>query len=289
MSWKPIVPHTRIKEIPMRVTTTKKRATFRALHNDGCFILPNPWDIGSARILQHLGFSALASTSTGFAWTMGKPDYAMTMENVLGHLRSLCEAVDLPVNADFESGFAADPDVVATNVKLAIETGIAGVSIEDRKLGDLSNLYDVYQSVDRIRAARSAIDATGENVILVARTEGLLIDSGAITEAIDKLVAFAGAGADCLYAPGVSKKEDIAAMVRAVAPKPVNILVMGPGSTAKELEDLGVRRISVGGALSLSGWGAMVAASEKLKAGSFDALGGSTSGGRLNEIFARFE
>ena len=289
MSWKPTVPHTRIKEIPMRVTTTKKRATFRALHNDGCFILPNPWDIGSARILQHLGFSALASTSTGFAWTMGKPDYAMTMENVLGHLRSLCEAVDLPVNADFESGFAADPDVVATNVKLVIETGIAGVSIEDRKLGDLSNLYDVYQSVDRIRAARSAIDATGENVILVARTEGLLIDSGAITEAIDKLVAFAGAGADCLYAPGVSKKEDIAAMVRAVAPKPVNILVMGPGSTARELEDLGVRRISVGGALSLSGWGAMVAASEKLKAGSFDALGGSTSGDRLNEIFARFE
>jgi 2-methylisocitrate lyase-like PEP mutase family enzyme len=289
MSWKPIVPHTRIKEIPMRVTTTKKRATFRALHNAGCFILPNPWDIGSARILQHLGFSALASTSTGFAWTMGKPDYAMTMENVLGHLRSLCEAVDLPVNADFESGFAADPDVVATNVKLAIETGIAGVSIEDRKLGDLSNLYDVYQSVDRIRAARSAIDATGENVILVARTEGLLIDSGAITEAIDKLVAFAGAGADCLYAPGVSKKEDIAAMVRAVAPKPVNILVMGPGSTARELEDLGVRRISVGGALSLSGWGAMVAASEKLKAGSFDGLGGATSGGQLNEIFAKFE
>ena len=273
----------------MKVTTAKKRATFRAIHKDGCFILPNPWDIGSARVLQHLGFSALASTSTGFAWTMGKPDYAMTMDNVLGHLKSLCDATDLPVNADFESGFAADPDGVAANVKLAVGTGIAGVSIEDRKMGDLSNLYDVSQSVARVQAARSAIDATGEDVILVARTEGLLIDSGAITKAIDKLVAFAAAGADCLYAPGVGKKEDIIAMVKAVAPKPVNVLVMGPGTTARELEDLGVRRISVGGALSLSGWGAMVAASEKLKAGSFDGLGGATSGGQLNEIFAKFE
>jgi 2-methylisocitrate lyase-like PEP mutase family enzyme len=284
-----IVIQTRIKEIPMRVTTAKKRAMFRALHKDGCFILPNPWDVGSARVLQHLGFSALASTSTGFAWTMGKPDYAMSMENVLDHLRSLCEAVDLPVNADFESGFAADPDGVAANVKLAIETGIAGVSVEDRKLGDLSNLYGVSQSVDRIRAARSAIDAAGEDVILVARTEGLLIDSGAITKAIDKLVAFADAGADCLYAPGVGKKEDIAAMVRAVTPKAVNVLVMGPGSTARELEDLGVRRISVGGALSLSGWGAMIAAGEKLKEGSMASLGGTTSGYQLNEIFAKFE
>jgi 2-methylisocitrate lyase-like PEP mutase family enzyme len=284
----PIVFHTRIKEIPMRVTTAQKRAMFRALHKDGCFILPNPWDIGSARFLQHLGFAALASTSTGFAWTMGKPDYEMTMESVISHLRSLCDAVDVPVNADFESGFAADPDGVATNVKLAVETGIAGVSIEDRKLGDLSNLYELAQSVERIKAARSAIDATGEDVILVARTEGLLIDSGAVTKAINKLVAFADVGADCLYAPGVGKKEDIAAMVRAVAPKPVNVLVMGPGLTAKELEDLGVRRISVGGALSLSGWGAMVTASEKLKAGSFDGLGGATSGGQLNEIFAKF-
>jgi 2-methylisocitrate lyase-like PEP mutase family enzyme len=273
----------------MKIITAKKRATFRALHKDGCFILPNPWDIGSARVLQHLGFSALASTSTGFAWTMGKPDYAMTVDNVLRHLKSLSEAVDLPVNADFESGFAADLDGVVANVKLAVETGIAGISIEDRKLGDLSNLYDTAQSVERIRAARFAIDATGQDVILVARTEGLLIDSSAITKAIDKLVALAGAGADCLYAPGVVKKEDIAAMVRAVAPKPVNILIMGPSSTARELEDLGVRRISVGGALSLSGWGAMVAASEKLKQGFFDDLGGKTSGGQLNDIFGRFE
>src|SRR6202000_410170 len=162
------------------------------------------------------------------------------------------------------------------------------ISIEDRKLGYLSNLYDVSQSVDRIKAARSAIDATGEDVILVARTEGLLIDSGAVTGAIDKLAAVVADGAHCLYAPGVGKKEDIAAMVRAVAPKPVNVLVIGSGLTAKELEDLGVRRISVGGALSLSAWGAMVAASEKLKAGLFDGLGGATSGGQLNDVFAKF-
>lgn len=273
----------------MSVTTAKKRAEFRALHKEGCFLLPNPWDTGSARLFQHIGFSALASTSTGFAWTMGKPDYAMQKDDVLAHLKTLCEVVDLPVNADFESGFAADPDGVATNVKLAVETGIAGVSIEDRKLGDLSSLYDTAQSVDRIRAARAAIDATGEDVILVARTEGLLITPSAITKAIDKLVALAEAGADCLYAPGVSKKEDISAMVRAVAPKPLNVLVMGPGTTAKELADLGVRRISVGGALSLPGWGAVLAAAEKFKAGSFDGLGGATSGGQLNEIFATFQ
>jgi 2-methylisocitrate lyase-like PEP mutase family enzyme len=273
----------------MNATVAEKRASFRALHKEGCFILPNPWDVGSARMHQHLGFSALASTSTGFAWTMGKPDYAMTRDNVLGHLRSLCGAVDLPVNADFESGFAVEPDGVAENIRLAIDTGIAGVSIEDRKLGDRSDLYDEAQSVDRIRAARSAIDASGEDVILVARTEGLLIDSGAISKAIDKLIAFAEAGADCLYAPGVGKKEDIRAMVQAIAPKPVNVLVMGPGVTAKELADLGVRRISVGGALSLSAWGAMVAASEKLRAGLFDGLGGATSGGQLNDIFASFE
>jgi 2-methylisocitrate lyase-like PEP mutase family enzyme len=273
----------------MTVTVTAKRTRFRALHKEGCFILPNPWDIGSARMHQHLGFSALASTSTGFAWTMGKPDYAMTRDGVLGHLKALCEAVDLPVNADFESGFATDPDGVAENIKLAIDTGVAGISIEDRKLGDLSNLYDEAQSLDRIRAARSAIDASGEDVILVARTEGLLIDPGAVSKAIDKLVAFAEVGADCLYAPGVGKKEDILAMVRAVAPKPVNVLVMGPGITAQELEDLGVRRISVGGALALSAWGAMVVASEKLKAGIFDGLGGPTPGGQLNDIFAKFE
>ena len=232
----------------MRVTTAKKRAIFRALHKDGCFILPNPWDIGSARILQRLGFSALASTSTGFAWTMGRPDYAMTMDNVLGHLKSLCEAVDLPVNADFESGFAADPNGVAANVKLAIETGIAGISIEDRKRGDLSNLYDVSQSVERIRAARSAIDATGEDVILVARTEGLLIDSAATSKAIDKLVAFAGAGADCLYAPGVSKKEDIAAMVRAVARTAIFAWLGTPPLSRRAYRVLRVR------ATPLAGW-----------------------------------
>jgi 2-methylisocitrate lyase-like PEP mutase family enzyme len=273
----------------MSLTVTEKRVRFLALHQQGCFILPNPWDAGSARILQSLGFSALASTSTGYAWTMGRPDYAMTRDAVLEHLNVLCRSVDLPVNADFESGFAEEPEGIAENVTLAIETGIAGVSIEDRKISNLSQLYDQAESVDRIRAARSAIDQAGEDVILVARTEGLLIDSTGIKKAIDKLAAFADAGADCLYAPGVGKKEDIAAMVRAVAPKAVNVLVMGAGLTAAELEQLGVRRISVGGALALSAWGAMVTSSEMLKAGKFDSLEGQTSGGRMNEIFSTFE
>jgi 2-methylisocitrate lyase-like PEP mutase family enzyme len=272
----------------MSLTVTEKRVKFRALHQQGCFILPNPWDVGSARILQSLGFSALASTSTGYAWTMGRPDYAMTRDAVLEHLSVLCKSVDLPVNADFESGFAEEPEGIAENVTLAIDTGIAGVSIEDRQIGNLSQLYDQAESVNRIRAARSAIDHAGEDIILVARTEGLLIDSTGIKKAIDKLVAFADAGADCLYAPGVGKKEDISAMVRAVAPKAVNVLVMGAGLTAAELEELGVRRISVGGALALSAWGAMVTSSEMLKAGKFDSLGGQTSGGRLNEIFSTF-
>lgn len=273
----------------MTLNVNEKRAKFRALHQQGCFILPNPWDAGSARVLQHMGFSALASTSTGYAWTVGRPDYAMTRDAVLEHLSVLCEAVDLPVNADFESGFAEDAEGVAENVTLAIKTGVAGISIEDRKIGDLSQLYDQIQSVERIRAARSAIDRSGEDVILVARTEGLLIDPSGVKKAIDKLVAFADAGADCLYAPGVGKKEDIVAMVRAVAPKPVNVLVMGAGLTAVELEELGVRRISVGGALALSAWSAMVKSSTMLKNGIFDSLGGSTSGGQLNEIFGSFQ
>ncbi len=178
------------------------RAAFRTLHASGCFVLPNPWDVGSARMLQSLGFSALASTSAGYAWTTGRPDYAVTRDDVLGHLAILCAAVDLPVNADFESGFAIDPERVAENVALAVGTGVAGLSIEDRD-GTPAGLHDLALSVERIRAARAAIDGAGGDVILVARTEGLLIDPAALTPAIDKLVAFAEAGADCLYAPGV--------------------------------------------------------------------------------------
>ncbi len=270
----------------MTRSVAEKRAVFRALHQQGCFVLPNPWDVGSARMLQHLGFAALASTSAGFAWAMGRPDNAVTRADVLQHLALLCDAVDLPVNADFESGFAAAPEGVAENVGLAIGTGVAGLSIEDRD-DTPSGLYDLPFAVERIRAARAAVDRSGADVILVARTEGLLIDPAALTPAIDKLVAFAEAGADCLYAPGVRDKADIAAMVRAVAPKPLNVL-MSPGLGVAELADLGVRRISVGGALARAAWAAMLAAAEQIKAGSFEGLAGGTPSKRLNDVFVGF-
>jgi 2-methylisocitrate lyase-like PEP mutase family enzyme len=270
----------------MTHSITEKRAAFRALHKTGCFVLPNPWDIGSARLLQHLGFPALASTSAGLAWTQGRPDYAVTIDDVLGHLTALNAAVDIPINADFETGFAYGPDGVARNVGLAIETGVAGLSIEDRNINALDELFDLKMAAERIRAARVAIDQSGEDIILVARTEGLLIDAAAVTPAIDKLVAFAAAGADCLYAPGVRKKEDIVAMVRAVAPKPVNVLVMSAGPTLGELADLGVRRISVGGALAQVGWAAVLAVAEQFKEGSFDGLGTGATGKQLNRIFS---
>jgi 2-methylisocitrate lyase-like PEP mutase family enzyme len=276
----------------MHTPLAEKRAAFRALHKQGCFVLPNPWDVGSARMFQYLGFVALATTSTGFAWSIGRPDYAVTQNDMLRHLTAMSEAVDLPLNADFESGFASDPQDVAANVILAVNAGVAGLSIEDRIVGDLGKLYETSLAVERIRAARAAIDKTGENVILVGRTEGVLV-GGPVSAAIDKLVALADAGADCLYAPGVgmaglSTKDDVVALVKAVAPKPVNILVVGPGVTFAEYADLGVRRISVGGALAQVSWGATLAAAKRLKEGSFDGLGSGTSNRRLDEIFGVF-
>ncbi len=250
-------------------------------------MLPNPWDIGSARLLQHMGFSALASTSSGHAWTIGRPDYGVTRDDTLAHLTALCAAVDLPVNADFEAGFAEAPEDVAANVRLAIQTGVAGLSIEDTRPGGVE-LYDQPFAVERIRAARVAIDASGQDVILVARTEGLLGEAGAQTTAMDKLVAFADAGADCLYAPGVQSKDEIAAMVRAVAPKPLNVLMTRPGLSVTELADLGVRRISVGGALARVAWSAVEAAARQIQDGSFAGLAGAASGKRLNGIFEGF-
>jgi 2-methylisocitrate lyase-like PEP mutase family enzyme len=261
-----------------------KRANFRALHKQGCFVLPNPWDRGSARLLQHMGFSALASTSSGAAWSSGRADYGVTREDALSHLTQLCAATDLPVNADFESGFADAPEDVAENVGLAIQTGIAGVSIEDRRL-DGQGRYDLPLAVERIRAACDAVQQ--HNVILVARTEGLLSDASQVRAAIDRLVAFADAGADCLYAPGVQKREDIAAMVAAVAPKPLNVLMFGPGFSLAELADLGVRRVSIGGALARVAWGAMLRVAEEIKRGSFDGLADAASGKILNGIFGQ--
>ncbi len=263
-----------------------KRAAFRALHASGCFVIPNPWDAGSARMLERAGFPALASTSSGRAWSIGRPDYGVTLDDALQYLTELVKAVDAPINADFEAGFATDPEGVAANVTRAIATGVAGLSIEDRDV-DAGGLYDLQMSVERLRAARKAIDASGEDVLLVARTEGLLDDPSQVARAIDKLVAFAEAGADCLYAPGVWKKDDIAAMVQAVAPKPVNVLVMKPDRTLPELADLGVRRISIGGALAAVGWAAVLRAVDEMKAGSFTALGGRVPGSRLNELFGK--
>ncbi len=260
------------------------RARFRALHASGCFVLPNPWDVGSARLLQHLGFDALASTSSGFAWSTGRPDYAVTCDDAVAHLAALVAAVDIPINADFESGFASDPAGVAESVRKAVDVGVAGLSIEDRDVAG-AGLYETPVALERLRAARGAIDQSGQDVVLVARTEGLLIDPSAVTVATDKLVAFAAAGADCLYAPGVKRLEDIRAMVRAVAPKPINVLALDPNVSLAELEDLGVRRVSVGGALAGIGWNAVVRAAEGLKAGSFSALGGRMPGEALNRIF----
>ena len=271
----------------MPFTTKEKRDVFRKLHERGCFVLPNPWDIGSARMFQQMGFLALASTSSGFAWSTGRPDYAVTRDEILKHLASLSSSVDLPVNADFESGFASEVGELAENVTLAVRTGVSGISIEDRKIEEISELYAFDVAVERLVSARKAIDQTDESVVLVARTEGLLIDPAAVTVAIDKLVAFADAGADCLYAPGVRDKSHIDAMVRAVAPKPLNVLVMGPGLSVAELADLGVRRISVGGALARVGWGSIKAAAEQIRAGSFETLTSDFTGAQLNKLFDR--
>jgi 2-methylisocitrate lyase-like PEP mutase family enzyme len=266
----------------------EKRAMFRTLHQKGCFVLPNPWDAGSARLLQSLGFAALASTSSGYAWTLGRPDYGASRDDVLQHLAALCKAVDVPLNADFESGFAADLEGLSVNVGLAVRTGVAGLSIEDRDVTAPLALYDTAFAVERIRTAREAIRASGEDVMLVARTEGLLSQPQSVGAAIDRLVAFAAAGADCLYAPGVKGKADIQAMVRAVAPKPLNVLVLEPGRSVAEFADWGVRRISVGGGLAKVAWGGLLAAAKQMQEGSFAGLSGGVSGDRLDDIFGGF-
>jgi 2-methylisocitrate lyase-like PEP mutase family enzyme len=238
-----------------------RRAAFRALHDDGCFTLPNPWDAGSAKRLQKLGFKALASTSAGAAWSLGQSDGGLSRDQVLDHLKMLCAATDLPVNADFEAGFADSPEGVGESVTLAVETGVAGLSIEDR-IGE--DLYDTAVAVERIKAARAAIDATGENVVLVGRTEGFLIGRKDLSATIDRLVAYAQAGADCLYAPGVIDIEQVSAIVKAVAPRPVNVLMAWPGQSVAPLAEIGVRRVSVGAALAGAAWAGFDAAARML-------------------------
>lgn len=259
---------------------------FHRLHGSGCFVIPNPWDIGSARVLAQLGFKALATTSSGFAWSQGKSDNAVSLDDAIEHFRTIAANVDIPVNGDFEGGFAVDASAVGANVARAITTGIAGISIED-STGDAANpLFDFNLSVDRIRAARSAIDQSGLRTVLTGRSEGFIVGRPDLKETIRRLTAYAEAGADCLYAPGLRTDEDIAAVVRAVAPKPVNVLVGADFATVADLTKLGVRRISVGGALARAAWsGFLAAASEIADHGTFKRLGAAVPFADLNRRF----
>jgi 2-methylisocitrate lyase-like PEP mutase family enzyme len=270
----------------MPATTADKRAIFRTMHEAGCFVLPNPWDIGSARALQHLGFRALASTSAGFAWSIGKPDNRVTLDDVCQHLTALCGAIDLPVNADFEGGFAHEPEKVAANVARGVKTGVAGLSIEDSTGEAAKPLYERGLAIERIRAARAAIDADNSGMLLTGRCEGFLVGQPDLDMVIDRLQAYGEAGADCLYAPGIRSKEQISAVVKAVHPKPVNHLQGWPGLSVTEIAELGVRRISVGGALARVAWaGFMRAAREISEKGMFTELGGGHSRDELHKMF----
>lgn len=270
------------------MTSTDRIREFHRLHQSGCFVIPNPWDRGSARLLAQLGFPALATTSSGFAWTMARPDNGVTLEQALAHYRALAEAVDIPVSADFEHGFADAPEGVAANVTAAARTGIAGLSIED-STGDAANpLYVFELAVERIRAARAALDGLGTGVLLTGRSEGFIVGRPNLADTITRLTAYAEAGADCLFAPGIKSVADISAVVRAVAPKPVNVLVGGDWTTVSKLAELGVRRISTGGALARAAWaGFLTAAKEIATQGTFGSLAKAVPlSGDMNRAFS---
>ncbi|MBY0532963.1 MAG: isocitrate lyase/phosphoenolpyruvate mutase family protein [Xanthobacteraceae bacterium] len=268
-------------------TISEKRATFRELHKSGCFVIPNPWDVSSARWLQGMGFKALASTSAGFAWSKCLPDNAVTREMVLDHLRELVANTDVPINADFEGGFAHDPAGVAESVALAVDTGVAGLSIEDSKRDKENPVYMLEEGAARIKAARAAIDKKGGDTLLVGRSENFLVGRPDLDDTIARLKAYSAAGADCLYAPGISKPEQIKAIVRAVAPKPVNLLIGTPmGLTMKDAEALGVRRVSIGGSLARAAWGGFIRAAKMIaEEGRFDAFAEAASGMEINKFF----
>lgn len=271
-----------------RPSIADKRRQFHALHAAGCFVIPNPWDIGSALYLQHLGFKALASTSSGLAWSLGRADNAISRQMALTHLAELVEATDIPVNADFENGFAHDPQGVGESVALAVQVGVAGLSIEDSTGDAAKPLYDIDVAVARMRAARKAIDDNGGDTLLVGRAECFLVGKPDIDFAISRLKSYADAGADCLYAPGVRTREHIVAMVKALAPKPVNLLMGWPGDmTVADIAALGVRRISVGGALARCAWSGFIrAASQLAHEGRFDGLTQGAIGVDLDALFA---
>jgi 2-methylisocitrate lyase-like PEP mutase family enzyme len=269
-------------------TITDKRRTFHDLHKSGCFVIPNPWDIGSARYLQHLGFKALATTSAGFAFWQAYPDHAISRDLALAHFQAVVAATDVPVNADLEGGFAHDPAGVAESVRLAVETGVAGLSIEDSTGDKAKPLYDFDHAVARMRAARQAIDRAGGDTLLVGRSEGFVAGAPDLDETIRRLKAYAAAGADCLYAPGIKTREEIAAIVQAVAPKPVNLVIGRPiGLTVAEVAALGVRRISLGCGLARTAWGGFMRAAKLIADdGKFDGLADAASWAELNCLFA---
>ena len=272
---------------PLPSAIAARRHAFRELHARGCFVIPNPWDIGSARYLASLGFQALASSSAGFAWSQGLADTAVSRDAVLAHLRDIVAATDLPVNADFENGFGATPRDVAQSVRLAVDTGVAGLSIED-STGDAGQpIHALPEAVARLRAAREAIDAAGGDTLLVGRAETFLHGRADLADTIARLRAYADAGADVLYAPGLKTRDDIAAVVAAVAPKPLNLLVGGTSDlTLADIAALGVRRVSVGGGLARSAWGGFMRAAQSLASlGVFDGFAGAASGAELNALF----
>ncbi len=273
----------------MKSTQRSLAAKFRALHESGCFVLPNPWDIGTAIYLEHLGFKALATTSAGFAFSRRKPDGGVLRDEMLAHICEIVYATSLPVNADFHAGYADEPEDVAANVRLCVETGVAGLSIEDSTGRSDSPLYEKKLAIERIRAARSAIDASKTGVVLTGRCEAWLVgDPDPLNTALDRLTRYAEAGADCLYAPGVSDPREIAQIVNAVAPKPVNVLVSGFNHqlTLSGLADLGVRRISVGSGLALAAWGAFLRAARDINTnGTFHLLADNAPSAELNELF----
>ena len=271
-----------------RPTVAQKRAAFRALHQSGCFVLPNPWDVGSARALAGLGFKALATTSAGHAWSRGQADGGQTRDDVLAHLREMVDATELPINADFESGFGDTLDELAASVRLAVDTGVAGLSIEDSTGNPQAPLRDRAEAAERMRLARAAIDAAGGDTLLVGRAENFFVGVPDLDDAITRLVDYAEAGADCLYAPGIRTREQIDAVVAALAPKPVNVLIGWPSDlSVADLAALGVRRISVGGALARSAWGGFLQAARTIaEQGRFDGFAGTPTGAELNQLFS---
>src|SRR4051812_15003694 len=267
-------------------TIAERRDTFRQLHASGCFVIPNPWDLGSARLLAQLGFVALATTSSGFAWTLGRPDNGIAIEDALAHFLAIAEGTDIPVNADFQGGFAVEPAIVRENVTAVVTTGVAGLSLED-STGDASSpLFEFALAVERGRRARAALDDTASGVLLTGRSEGFIVGRPDLRETVRRLVAYADAGADCVFAPGLRTLSDIRTVVTEVAPRPVNVLASGAFSVP-QLAEVGVRRISVGSGLARAAWkGFLDAAREIATTGSFASLDRTVPFPEMNALFS---